>query len=626
MSAQPDLLPVSPADDGRVAFIDATAGIAGDMLLGALVDAGADLGAVQSVLDALIPGSVRFSRRTVDRCGQQATKVDVELLVEDPPHRTWSSIRTMLETAQAEGTAPARTLKLAMDAFSRLADAEGLAHGLPPEQIHFHEVGALDSLADVIGACEAWRQLGIVGAVGSVIAVGSGRIRAAHGDIPVPVPAVVRLAQGWPTVAGELLPVRGHGHSHGHGHEHGHSHEHGHGDGHEQAHGHEHSHGAGQDHTHDHGPSHAGDHEHAHDHAHGAEHAHGHSYDHDHDHDHDHGTTDGYENPYGLRHLPHVVSGDGIGHSHSIQESVVAGHPDPHAHAPGARAPGSSDAEGAGTDHEHRAPDGDHQHAASGDEHLAPHVAGGPHAHPSRPAPAGVAPGIGELATPTGVALVRALAQTAGSQPALIVDAVGIGAGTKDTPGRPNVVRVMVGRESTQFAPHGGRSARAGADPHAVSDPDAADAHATPRAAIQLEANVDDLDPRLWPGAITNLLEAGALDAWLTPIIMKQGRPGITVHALVREGDEQSASTMIMDLTGSLGVRRFGVDRSIRVRSFEDVDVDGRRVRVKEARDADGRVVRREPEFRDVQAVARTLGITEREALERARAVALREG
>jgi uncharacterized protein (DUF111 family) len=552
MSAQPDLPPSRPADEqdpgagphpSRLAYIDATAGVAGDMLLGALVDAGADLDEVQAVLDTLIPGSVRFSRRTVDRCGQQATKVDVELLVEDPPHRTWSSIRTMLEEAKASEAVPARTLELALDAFSRLADAEGLAHGLPPEQIHFHEVGALDSLADVIGACEAWRQLGIVGAVGSVIAVGSGRIRAAHGDIPVPVPAVVRLAQGWPTVAGDLLPGRGHSHAHGEEHGHGHGHEHGHG--------------------------------HPHPHPHGPEHPHG-AADHAHEHHHDHGHDDSV----------------GVGHSHSIQEAVGGGTIDPHA------------------------PHRDSDHDVPAEEQLAPHVVGGPHARPSRPVPAGVAPGIGELATPTGVALVRALAHTAGPQPALAVDVVGIGAGTKDTPGRPNVVRVMVGRAAEQAA------SGPGAGPSAAALTGADDAHATPRSAVQLEANVDDLDPRLWPGVITRLMEAGALDAWLTPIIMKQGRPGITVRALVRQGEEETTSSLVMDLTGSLGVRRFGVERSIRARSFEQVDVDGQRVQVKVARDPEGRVVQREPEFRDVQAAARALGISEREALERARSAA----
>ncbi|MCG7311116.1 LarC family nickel insertion protein [Brachybacterium sp. ACRRE] len=218
---------------------------------------------------------------------------------------------------------------------------------------------------------------------------------------------------------------------------------------------------------------------------------------------------------------------------------------------------------------------------------------------------------------------MRALAQTAGPQPALTVEAVGIGAGTKDTPGRPNVVRVMVGRDAdTPAGPDGGPD---GAASGHAADAFAADAHATPRSAVQLEANVDDLDPRLWPGVITSLLESGALDAWLTPIIMKQGRPGITVHALVREGDEVSASSLIMDLTGSLGVRRFAVDRSIRTRAFEQVEVDGQQVRVKVARDSTGRMVRREPEFRDVQAAARELGISEREALEQTRAAARRE-
>ncbi|WP_114853915.1 LarC family nickel insertion protein [Brachybacterium sp. YJGR34] len=455
----------------RLAYLDATAGIAGDMLLAALVDAGADLDGVQRVLDALVPDSVRFVRSAVDRGGQRATKIDVEVLVEDPPHRTWASIRAMLEEARGRGDVPGRTLDLALATFGRLADAEGATHGVPADEVHFHEVGALDSLADVIGACEAWRQLGITEAVGSVLAVGSGRIRAAHGDIPVPVPAVARLTLGWPTVAGEILPARGHAHGQAHGHGHDHT----------QGHGHSHSH------AHDHSP----------------------------------------------------------------------------AHTP-----------------------------------LPAHAQGGPHEHGGRQVPAGVAPGIGELATPTGVALLRALAGTAGPQPELVTEALGVGAGTKDTPGRPNVVRVLVGR------------------------PRAADVHDTPAAALQLEANVDDLDPRLWPGVLEELLEDGALDAWLTPIVMKHGRPAVTVHALVREGDEARVAALLMDRTGTLGVRRHRVEREIRSREFTAIEVQGQRIAVKVARGADGSVARREPEFRDVAAAARALGVGEREMLDRARGLA----
>lgn len=442
----------SPA---RLAYIDATAGIAGDMLLAALIDAGADLDGVQRVLDGLVPGSVRFVRSAVDRGGQRAVKIDVEVLVEDPPHRTWASIRELLERSRGDASVPERTIDLALTVFGRLAEAEGATHGVPADEVHFHEVGALDSLADVIGACEAWRQLGITEGAGSVIAVGSGRIRAAHGDIPVPVPAVARLALGWPTVAGELLPSRGHA------------------------------------------PAHS--------------------------------------------------------HDHAIE-----------------------------------VPDSD---AA-----LPAHAQGGPHEHGGRRVPAGVAPGIGELATPTGVALLRGLASTAGPQPSLVTEALGVGAGTKDTPGRPNVVRVLVGAASAR-----------------------ADAHDTPAAALQLEANVDDLDPRLWPGVIDALLEQGALDAWLTPIIMKHGRPAVTIHALVREGSEAETSALLMDRTGSLGVRRHRVQRVIRTREFTEVEVRGQQIAVKVARDADGAVKRREPEFRDVAAAAHALGISERAMLDLAK-------
>lgn len=528
--------PSATSDNGgRLAYIDATAGIAGDMLLAALVDAGADLAAVQQVLDALVPGSVRFSQSTVDRGGQRAMKVDVEVLVADPPHRTWSSIRELLERSRGNASVPQRTIDLSLAVFRWLAEAEGATHGVPADQVHFHEVGALDSLADVIGACEAWRQLGISEGAGSVIAVGSGRIRAAHGDIPVPVPAVARLAMGWPTVAGEILPSRGHAHSHG----------------------------PGDRHQHDPGHTH------------------------------------------------HHARGESDDHGHG-----AAGGPD---HAPDPAAGHAPDSEA---------------------EHPPEHVAGGPHEHGGRRVPSGVAPGIGELATPTGVALMRGLASQAGPQPALTTAALGVGAGTKDTPGRPNVVRVLIGRPS----PSTGRSDRPTSLPAEVGAPGATadprttgrssparqaggtgtggDAHDTPTSALQLEANVDDLDPRLWPGVIDALFQHGALDAWLTPVVMKHGRPAVTVSALVRHESAGEIAALLMDRTGSLGVRMHPVERIIRTREFEQIQVRGQEISVKIARDADGIVVRREPEFRDVAAAALTLGISERETLDLARAAA----
>lgn len=458
-----------------LAWIDATAGIAGDMLLGALVEAGASLHGIQQVLDALLPGSVRLSARSVDRCGQRCTKADVQLLVEDPPHRTWASIRAMLAEARDAEAIPQRTAQLALAAFGRLAEAEGAAHGVDPDEVHFHEVGALDSIADVVGVCEAWRQLGIGSAVGSTLAVGSGRIRAAHGDLPVPVPAVARLTLGWPTTAGELLPQRGH---------HRHTHDHGH---------------------------------------------------------------------------------------------------DPRPE----------------------------------------HEAGGP--HPGDADMPGTAAGIGELATPTGAALLRTLAETHGAQPPMIVEALGAGAGGRDTPGRPNAVRVLIGRRLDAADEPTAQSSSIASDrpePMGPSGEEAQDAHGTPRAAVQLEANVDDLDPRLWPGVIDALLDAGALDAWLTPIIMKRGRPAQTLHALVPVDQVEEQAHRILELTGSLGVRHAPVERVIRTRSFEEIEIDGQRLGVKIARDETGAVRRAEPEFRDVARAAEALDRSQRDVLEQARAAA----
>ena len=137
----------------RHAWIDASAGVAGDMLLGALVDAGADLAPVQAAVDAVVPGAVRLvdARR---RCGpaSRGTKVDVEVLTDDPPHRHLERRSGRWSPAPSCRT---RYAGRALAVFGRLADAEARVHGTAAEDVHFHEVGALDSIADVVGVCAA---------------------------------------------------------------------------------------------------------------------------------------------------------------------------------------------------------------------------------------------------------------------------------------------------------------------------------------------------------------------------------------------------------------------------------------------------------------------------------------
>ena len=342
------------------AWIDASAGVAGDMLLAALVDAGADIIAVQAAVDQVIPHAVRLSATTVNRAGMRATKVDVTVLVDDPPHRTWRNIQTMLSASEL----PDRIRDDALAVFTRLANAEGHVHGIDAQDVHFHEVGALDSLADVIGVCAALHQLGISAISVSPIAVGSGRVKAAHGHIPVPVPAVTQLAKGWQIHAG----------------------------------------------------------------------------------------------------------------------------------------------------------------------------------------------GEGELTTPTGMALVTTLASSSTELPPMTLHSAGSGAGTKDTPGRPNITRVLIGEPTSRH-------------------------HDSASTAVVLETNVDDLDPRLWPGVLARLLSDGASDAWLTPILMKKGRPAHTLKVLCRPDLADGLRQVIYAETTTLGIRQHTVRKHAALRGFAEIDSQRRHCR-----------------------------------------------
>lgn len=396
----------APPTGARTLWVDATAGVAGDMLLGALVDAGVPLTTLQDAVDAVLPGSVALRAEAVLRAGLRATKVHVDVLVEDPPHRTWTTIRDLLAHAPLDPVVRDR----ATATFRRLADAEARVHGTDPELVHFHEVGALDAVADVVGTAAGVTALGADRVLVSPVALGSGTVRAHHGELPVPAPAVLELSRGWAVLAG----------------------------------------------------------------------------------------------------------------------------------------------------------------------------------------------GAGERATPTGMALVTALAEASSPLPPLVVTASGIGAGTRDDPHRANVVRVVVGE-----------AAPAGAD---VPAPDA----------VLLEANVDDLDPRVWPEVLTALLGAGALDAWLSPVLMKKGRPAHTLHVLALPdgpAGPQALADVVLGHTSTLGVRRTPVARTVLDRAWAPVDVGTGSVRVKVGHRA-GRVVQAMPEFDDVVGLARAEGRPVADVLDEARAAA----
>jgi uncharacterized protein (TIGR00299 family) protein len=181
-----------------VAFVDASAGASGDMFLGALVDAGLPVAALEEVVAALGLDGVRVSATRTRKGALAATKVDVHLPhAHDHPHRHLSDVVAMIRRAKG---LPAEATADAVRAFTLLAEAEGLVHGVPAEEVHFHEVGALDALVDVVGTCVGLRRLGVLEVRVSPLPWFSGTAKMAHGELPLPAPAVVHLMRGHPTV------------------------------------------------------------------------------------------------------------------------------------------------------------------------------------------------------------------------------------------------------------------------------------------------------------------------------------------------------------------------------------------------------------------------------------------
>jgi pyridinium-3,5-bisthiocarboxylic acid mononucleotide nickel chelatase len=382
-----------------IAWLDLSAGASGDMLLGALVDAGVPLDVPAAAVAALPVEQIRLVTEQTTRHGLGATRVHVHTS-ESSTHRTWGDVRAMLIDA---ALSPA-VRNGALAVFERLAVAEGRVHRASPGDVHFHEVGALDALADVVGVVAGFEHLQLSRLTASPIALGSGTARSAHGVVPIPGPAVLELLTGVPVVAGAV--------------------------------------------------------------------------------------------------------------------------------------------------------------------------------------PA-------EMCTPTGAALLAARVDEWTALPAMRVGRVGVGAGGRDPVELPNVVRLVLGTP----------------DGTAAAGP------------VVLETNVDDLDPRLWPGVLDALFAAGASDAWLTPILMKKGRPAHMLSALCRPDAVGEVQAAVFATTSTIGMRIVPVGKTALERVASSVEVLGGSVGVKLAVSGE-RVVNVSVEFEDVAALARDLGLPVKEALRAATAAA----
>jgi uncharacterized protein (TIGR00299 family) protein len=318
------------------------------------------------------------------------------------PQRSLSDIQALLDRADLPETVKARAERV----FRLLAEAEATVHGTSIDEIHFHEVGALDAIVDVVGCCLALDQLAIDRIVCSPLVTGRGYAESAHGEIPIPGPAVIEIARR------KGIPLQGRGER--------------------------------------------------------------------------------------------------------------------------------------------------------------------------------------ETVTPTGIALVGALADEFGHLPEMVVRAVGYGAGRRNEAGVPNVVRAVVGDALTDAS--GG-------------------------AARLIEANIDDATPELLAHVVERLLERGAQDAWLTPIVMKKGRVAHLLSVLGAAGDIDALADLVFQETTTFGVRISAVEKRALEREWITVELEGRALRVKLAR-LGGRIVTMSPEYEDAAAVAAVTGLPLKEVYARALEIA----
>src|SRR5436305_6297146 len=185
----------------RTLYFDCFAGISGDMTLGALVAAGADSHALVEQLALLDLAGYEIGFEEVDRSGIHATRAVVRLTKEEHHHRHLADIHEIIRRSRLADAVKERATKI----FARLAEAEARVHNVAVEGVHFHEVGAVDAIVDVVGACIGFDLLGVERFACSALHVGSGTVEMAHGRFPVPPPAVAELLRGAPVYATDIV-------------------------------------------------------------------------------------------------------------------------------------------------------------------------------------------------------------------------------------------------------------------------------------------------------------------------------------------------------------------------------------------------------------------------------------
>ena len=381
-------------------YIDCFSGISGDMFLGALIDAGLPLAALKRDLQKIKVKGYQIKVHKVHRGTIQATKCDVLIQKGFANPLSFPDIRQLISTSQLCSLVKKRSL----EAFDTLAETEATVHGVPVSKVHFHEVGVIDSLIDIVGAFLGCAYLEIEKVSASAVNVGSGTIPSAHGTLPVPGPAVAHLAKGVPIFS--------------------------------------------------------------------------------------------------------------------------AGPPT-------------------------------------------------------------------ELTTPTGMCILKILTGDFQTLPRIHPNQIGYGAGTDDPKGWPNVLRVFLSRGTSM--------------PIGISE-----------SIIEVQTNVDDLNPQVYEVLIERLLQAGALDVTLNPVIMKRSRPGTVVTALASPDVVENVTRILFEETTTLGVRINELQRRVLPRETRSVRLPDGEVRVKIANMEDG-TVKITPEFQDCRQVAEKAGRPVRDILDEAR-------